>query len=210
MKSIYRMAVGFSLLLGQTGALAGAQTLPTEKTAPRVAADHAERDVQAAMQTLNAIAQLGKTIQARQLAPAPVPRSIFKDLSTTDPAYADLNTLQQHGVLKGYPDGYFGGKRILPRYEFAVAVQRMLAPLEWLRPDRPRSLGGSDAARYPLISDREAPAPLGPGYAPADLLILSHLVDPFKEELKALGVDAIATRKGFDKYLNERERQPSR
>jgi Putative porin/S-layer homology domain len=45
-------------------------------------------------------------------------------------AYQSLDYLTQHGVLEGYPDGFFKGDRTLTRYEFGQAVARLLDTIE--------------------------------------------------------------------------------
>src|SRR3712207_1976123 len=41
-------------------------------------------------------------------------------------AYNALNTLSQAGILEGLPDGTYAGNKPMTRYEFAVAVARLL------------------------------------------------------------------------------------
>lgn len=41
-------------------------------------------------------------------------------------AYDAVNTLVQKGIIIGYPDGTFKGDRAMTRYEFAMAISRML------------------------------------------------------------------------------------
>ena len=50
----------------------------------------------------------------------------FTDVPTDHWAYDAINTLQKDGILIGYPDGTFAGKRTITRYEFAVAIARIL------------------------------------------------------------------------------------
>ena len=54
----------------------------------------------------------------------------FQDVPMTHWAYDAVNQLAQRGIFTGYPDGTFGGRRALTRYEFAVALQRMLQDIE--------------------------------------------------------------------------------
>jgi len=54
----------------------------------------------------------------------------FADVPTDHWAYDAVNELAQHGIVNGYPDSTFGGKRALTRYEFAVALQRMLQEVQ--------------------------------------------------------------------------------
>ncbi|MES4792308.1 MAG: hypothetical protein C4321_04375, partial [Chloroflexota bacterium] len=54
----------------------------------------------------------------------------FADVPTDHWAYSAVTELQSKGVFTGYPDGTFGGKRALTRYEFAVAIQRAMGYLQ--------------------------------------------------------------------------------
>jgi len=50
----------------------------------------------------------------------------FNDVPTDHWSYDAVNKLQKEGIVIGYPDGTFGGKRAMSRYEFATAIARML------------------------------------------------------------------------------------
>src|SRR3569833_438460 len=50
----------------------------------------------------------------------------FQDVPQQHWAYDAVQSLAQKGIFTGYPDGTFSGRRALTRYEFAVALQRML------------------------------------------------------------------------------------
>jgi hypothetical protein len=50
----------------------------------------------------------------------------FKDVPAGHWAYQAVTDFQQHNILVGYPDGFFSGKRILTRYEFALAIKRAI------------------------------------------------------------------------------------
>jgi hypothetical protein len=50
----------------------------------------------------------------------------FPDVPPDHWAYDAVNDLQEKGIIHGYPTGYFDGKKTLTRYEFAVAIDRML------------------------------------------------------------------------------------
>src|SRR5205085_10354780 len=54
---------------------------------------------------------------------------MFKDLDPNHWAYQATEALRAKGIIIGYPDGYFRGKRTLTRYEFAVALDRLLKNL---------------------------------------------------------------------------------
>ena len=70
-----------------------------------------------------AAARPGAT-RLRSLHRAPVALSQTSQ-SITGPISRSI-TLQKAGIVIGYPDGTFGGKRAMTRYEFAVAIARML------------------------------------------------------------------------------------
>ena len=52
---------------------------------------------------------------------------MFPDVPENHWAYEYLNSLQKRGIIKGYPDGSFGGDRSLTRYEYAAMLCRVLA-----------------------------------------------------------------------------------
>lgn len=62
------------------------------------------------------------------LAPAMAARAqdTFQDVPRSSWTYGAMADLQQDGLLSGYPAGYFGGARLLSRYEFSVALRRAL------------------------------------------------------------------------------------
>ncbi|MFA4030274.1 MAG: hypothetical protein GDYSWBUE_001916 [Candidatus Fervidibacterota bacterium] len=49
-----------------------------------------------------------------------------KDVPPTHWAYQAVRQLVEWGILEGYPDGTFKGSQPLTRYEFALAVWRVL------------------------------------------------------------------------------------
>ncbi len=73
----------------------------------------------------------------------------FADTPTNHWAYDAVQDLAKRGIVIGYPDGTYGGKRPMTRYEFAVAVDRALLTIDDMvkaqqpgtprrRPERPR------------------------------------------------------------------------
>lgn len=50
--------------------------------------------------------------------------TLFPDVPNNHWAYAALSDLSRRGLVEGYPDGTFGGDRMLTRYEFAQIVYR--------------------------------------------------------------------------------------
>ncbi|MBO7393656.1 MAG: S-layer homology domain-containing protein, partial [Abditibacteriota bacterium] len=66
------------------------------------------------------------TIGLIAIACAAFAQGAFVDVPTDHWAYDAVNQLQRVGIIVGYPDGTFGGKRAMTRYEFAVAIARLL------------------------------------------------------------------------------------
>lgn len=52
--------------------------------------------------------------------------TLFPDVATNHWAYEAVSDLSRRGLVEGYPDGTFGGDRLLTRYEFAEIVYRAL------------------------------------------------------------------------------------
>jgi len=85
----------------------------------------------------------------------PVPATAMEDLKTgpfsevpvTHWAYDCASLMAQYGIFTGYPDGTFAGKRTLTRYEFAVALQRMV---QEIARDCREGMGLSRQLRVPL------------------------------------------------------------
>src|SRR5581483_5374764 len=123
---------------------------------------------------------LGASLSALALAwsaPAKAQQDAFKDLDRNHWAYEAVNDLAQKGILIGYPNGYFYGKRTLTRYEFAVALERMLNKLPQILPPGPPG---------PVNITRE------------EFDELRRLVNEFRNELTALGTDVRALRARLD------------
>jgi len=116
----------------------------------------------------------------------------FNDVPTDHWAYDAVNKLQKDGIVIGYPDGTFGGKRAMSRYEFATAVARML-PL--LNPDLSAYVSKSDlqnaiaGIKVPEMPDLSTFA------TKADVDAIKKLVDEFRDEIAALGVDVDALKR---------------
>ena len=117
------------------------------------------------------------TISMAQAAPASGP---FADVPADHWAYNSVDTLQKAGIVIGYPDGTYGGKRAMTRYEFAVAIARLL-PL--LKVDTSNLATKGDLAA--LQSDLESK--LAANQAALDAL--TRLVNEFQPELQRLGQD---------------------
>jgi len=97
----------------------------------------------------------------------------FPDVPDTHWAADAVAQLAQYGLLKGYPDGTFGGGRVLTRYEFAEAMPRILARVQKLLEGidlspKPRPPGPTGARGPQGRPGPQGPAgPMGPaGVAP--------------------------------------------
>jgi hypothetical protein len=113
----------------------------------------------------------------------------FRDLDPGHWAYQAVTDLQQRGILEGYPDGYFRGKRTLTRYEFAVALKRLV--------DKIPDLAGPRAGGQPGPQGPPGPAgpagpqgPAGPpGMTPEEVAEIRRLTQEFRNELTSLGAN---------------------
>jgi hypothetical protein len=105
----------------------------------------------------------------------------FKDLDPKHWAYEAVTELQQKGILLGYPDGYFKGKRTLTRYEFAIALKRALDKIGTIT--GPAGPPGANGAPGP----QGDPGP--PGMTPEEVANLRRLTDEFRNELASLGAN---------------------
>ncbi len=125
----------------------------------------------------------------------------FADVPTDHWAYDAVNELQQKGIVIGYPDGTFGGKRAMTRYEFAMAISRMLPMLDPQLADRVAALESRMKAAEDKMAGMKGEGPAAPGadmsgyVTKADLAKIQKLADEFKDELAQLGVDVDAMRK---------------
>lgn len=120
------------------------------------------------------------SLSLAQATPASGP---FADVPADHWAYQSVDTLQKAGIVIGYPDGTYGGKRAMTRYEFAVAIARLL-PLLKVDTTNLATKGDLDALR----SDLEGK--LASNQAALDAL--TKLVNEFQPELQRLGQDVTA------------------
>ncbi|GAB4454639.1 MAG: hypothetical protein OHK0029_09510 [Armatimonadaceae bacterium] len=126
----------------------------------------------------------------------------FADVPSDHWAYEAVDKLQKRGIVIGYPDGTYGGKRSMTRYEFAIAIARLLDVVGTATeggnttvvqpPDLSRYALKSDLDRYALKSDLERYA------RPEDIATLRRMIDEFKAELLGIGVDLDAIKKRLD------------
>jgi len=116
----------------------------------------------------------------------------FNDVPTDHWAYDAVNKLQKDGIVIGYPDGTFGGKRAMSRYEFATAIARIL-PL--LNPDLSNYVTKSDLANAIAGIKMPEMPDLSKYATKADVDAIKKLVDEFRDEIAALGVDVDALKR---------------
>jgi len=107
---------------------------------------------------------------------------MFKDVPTDHWAYQAVQSLQSKGVVVGYPDGYFRGKRTLTRYEFAVALNKAI-----------EKFGGGSVGPAGPAGEAGPAGPAGDvgpaGMTPEDVENLKKLVNEFGDELKSMRGD---------------------
>jgi len=77
-------------------------------------------------------------------------RANYPDVPQGHWAYDALDTLSRAGVIEGLPNGTYAGNRPMTRYEFAVAIARLLSVI-------PREPG------VPLVVPTPVPVPSGAG-----------------------------------------------
>ncbi len=118
-------------------------------------------------------------------------------------AYDAIQQLCDAGVIIGYPDGSFRGNRSLTRYEFAMAIARILELHQYANGDKgdrgEAGLRGADGTPG-LAGVRGPQGPSGPagrdgkpGPSEAEIAeLLNRLTAEFRNELSLLGEDVDA------------------
>ena len=138
--------------------------------------------------------------------PAAAAAEPFQDVPTDHWAYQAVNNLQERGIVIGYPDGTFGGRRAMTRYEFAVAVDRLVDWVNRSIASVPKGLTEEDVRRIirenpgvtedrvrELIQEQIRNLP-----TKEDLETIRRLTDEFRDELSALGTNVEALRRDLD------------
>ncbi len=117
----------------------------------------------------------------------------FNDVPTDHWAYDAVNQLQKDGIVIGYPDGTFGGRRAMSRYEFATAIARLLPLISEAdlsnyvtKPELQQAIAGIKTTEAQDLSNLATKA---------DVDAIKKLVDEFRDELAALGVDVDALKR---------------
>ncbi len=98
----------------------------------------------------------------------------FRDVPGDHWSLAAVRELADAGLIEGFPDGQFKGKKVVTRYDMAVHLAKLLA-----RVDRIRVTGRA-------------------GVSPEDAVTVTRLTNEYKQELDLLGVkvDALEGRLG--------------
>lgn len=113
----------------------------------------------------------------------------FSDVPQDHWAYNAIDKLASQGLIEGYPDGTFKGKRNMTRYEFAVAIARLMDRIEAMGvgkvgppgPQGPAGPAGSAGSGGGLTDEQKA--------------LLNRLATEFAPELQALRSDLNALTK---------------
>ncbi len=118
---------------------------------------------------------IGSGLAAGMAPPAQAQAAPFLDTPTNHWAYEAVQDLAKKGIIIGYPDGTFGGKRPMTRYEFAIALDRAL-----------RTVADLVAAQQPGAPPAPAGTPPVGTVTQDDLNRIQALVDRFRPELDTI------------------------
>jgi hypothetical protein len=114
----------------------------------------------------------------------------FADVPADHWAYQAVDTLQKAGIVIGYPDGTYGGKRAITRYEFAVAIARLLPLIQNQGTNNYATKDDLAALRQDLEQKLQANSDA--------IDALQKLVNEFQPELEKLGQDVAAVKDRLD------------
>ena len=129
----------------------------------------------------------------------PVVADVTDDVPFDHWAYDAVQTLVDEGIIIGYPDGTFKGDRAMTRYEFAMAVARLLDQIpsaEELRGPQgpvgpPGVAGAAGAAGGTGPAGPQGPVgPRGPGLTEEQIRqIVARMADEFRKEIDQVKKD---------------------
>jgi len=129
----------------------------------------------------------------------------FSDVPRDHWAYNAIERLSQLGVVEGYPDGTYKGKRTMTRYEFAVAIARIMDRVEQMG-----SGGAAGGAGPQGAAGEQGPAgPAGEGLTPEQKALLDKLANEFAPELKSLRSDLDALTKRVEELEANKVKPPA-
>jgi hypothetical protein len=126
-----------------------------------------------------------------QNAAAPAAGGTFADVPTDHWAYTAVQTLQKAGIVIGYPDGTYGGRRAMTRYEFAVAIARML-PMVQQQFDTSQFVKTSDFTAFQTDVDGKL------AQQQQEIDALKALTGAFSDDLQKLGQNITAINARLD------------
>lgn len=153
----------------------------------------------AVLSALLAVAMAAPAVIAPSVAPSLAPnvqaQAEYPDVPLDHWAYNAINKLSQAGIIEGYPNGTYSGGRAMTRYEFAVAIARILQNIQAKEgPAGPQGVPGPKGDKGDK-GDTGAAGTGGGTTLPADLVhrkelqdAIAALTNEFKTELSALGV----------------------
>lgn len=122
----------------------------------------------------------------------------FADVPTDHWAYQSVDRLQRAGIVIGYPDGTYGGKRAMTRYEFAVAIARLLDQ----RLPPAGTAGITQQQLNEAIAGLATKADLAGLATKEEVNQIRNLVNEFQNELTTLGVEVDNVRRRLDGVEN--------
>jgi hypothetical protein len=114
----------------------------------------------------------------------------FQDVPADHWAYGAVNTLQKDGIVIGYPDGTYGGRRAMTRYEFAEAIARLIPMIP--------QIDTSQFAKESELQDLSTSVNAKLATEDQEISAIEALDDEFKTELTSLGVDVSAVKTRLD------------
>ncbi|MCX8052411.1 MAG: S-layer homology domain-containing protein, partial [Armatimonadetes bacterium] len=126
---------------------------------------------------------------------APVFGQAFTDVPADHWAYDAINQLQKDGILMGYPDGTFQGKRTITRYEFATAIARLADWMQGMIPTVEKPTGFVTKEDLDAAIKGISQPDLAKLATKDDVAALRKLIDEFRDEIAALGVDVDALKR---------------
>ena len=133
-------------------------------------------------------ASLSLTWVVAAMAQDPKAPDMFKDVDQNHWAYQAVESLRAKNIVVGYPDGYFRGKRTLTRYEFAVAIDRLLRKFPGGTEGKGEKGDKGDTGPQGTQGEKgEAGSQGPPGMTPEEVATLRRLTQEFRDELAALG-----------------------
>ena len=131
----------------------------------------------------------------------------FSDVPRDHWAYNAIERLSQLGVVEGYPDGTYKGKRTMTRYEFAVAIARIMDRVEQMGTGGGGGTGAAGAQG--LKGEQGPPGPAGEGITPEQKALLDKLANEFQPELKTLRSDLDALTKRVEELEANKMKPPA-